>query len=129
MLFQPQPNDGSCAVKNGHRTGPQAGSDYPFWRAGLNATSVGWLCRGVVRAWSANEEVAISRQVLGGAAHFGSKSGSNDSLFVTNASGLKGNSPILIGLMEYFQVGDFDITDPLHARPRWCCTTPLVLHD
>lgn len=50
------------------------------------------------------EELTVTRQVLGGMAHFGSKTGSNDAVFVTNASGLKGNSPILIGLMEYFQV-------------------------
>ena len=30
--------------------------------------------------------------------------GGNSSLFVTNVSGLHGNSPVLIGLLEYFQV-------------------------
>lgn len=37
----------------------------------------------------------------GGGGSFG---GGSDSLFCTNVSGLKGNSPILIGLMEYFSV-------------------------
>jgi hypothetical protein len=34
----------------------------------------------------------------------GGSGGASDSLFCTNVSGLKGNSPILIGLMEYFSV-------------------------
>ena len=35
----------------------------------------------------------------------GGGSGAAESIFCTNVSGLKGNSPMLIGLMEYFSVG------------------------
>lgn len=41
---------------------------------------------------------AATRSFVGDAAKTAS-----DSIFVTNVSGLKGNSPILIGLMDYFQ--------------------------
>ncbi|GAB4821111.1 hypothetical protein N2152v2_008157 [Parachlorella kessleri] len=85
---------------------------------------------GAGRAWAAAEEVSVARQALGGAARFGSKSGASDSLFVTNASGLKGNSPILIGLMEYFQrhlpsVGFFQ---PIGSEPLAHAKLPVPKH-
>lgn len=83
-----------------------------------------------VRASAIQEEIKLSGQLLGGASHFASKSGSSDSLFVTNASGSKGNSPILIGLLEYFQrhiphVGFFQ---PIGADPLTHTIPPVPKH-
>lgn len=83
-----------------------------------------------MRASAIQEEIKLSGQLLGGASHFASKSGSSDSLFVTNASGSKGNSPILIGLLEYFQrhiphVGFFQ---PIGADPLTHTIPPVPKH-
>jgi hypothetical protein len=49
-------------------------------------------------------KAAAYAAAAGRGAGSGGSGGASDSLFCTNVSGLKGNSPILIGLMEYFSV-------------------------
>ncbi|PSC72597.1 phosphate acetyltransferase [Micractinium conductrix] len=59
------------------------------------------------RGWVAEGPATLAKAApggLGSAAAFSARvgAGASDSLFCTNVSGLKGNSPILIGLLEYF---------------------------
>lgn len=94
-----------------------------------------WACRSGPESYKIHPSFlsgpSACRSLTSAAYPFASSSGGgggsqlSDSIFVTNVSGLKGNSPILIGLVEYFQrhvpsVGFFMPvgTDPLpHTDP------------
>lgn len=80
------------AVQLGLRCRP-AGHELPISNAGLDLRPF-WLPSRVFALRS------IASAATSGGAGAGSQS---DSVFITNVSGLKGNSPILIGLMDYFQ--------------------------
>lgn len=52
-----------------------------------------------------------------------------DSLFCTNVSGLKGNSPILIGLMDYFTARSSARTRERERRPPLRPLPPITPSD
>ncbi|KAL4444345.1 hypothetical protein ABPG75_012082 [Micractinium tetrahymenae] len=65
------------------------------------------------------EPAAAASGLLQAASFASARSGAADSIFCTNVSGLKGNSPILIGLLEYFSrhMPNVGFYQPIGADP------------